>query len=60
LAGVAPWNPYQLRHARLTEVRKAAGIEAAQAIGGHANLSTTEIYAKRVEEFAKKAAGESG
>jgi integrase len=59
-AGVPPWNPYQLRHARITEVRKAAGIEAAQAIGGHSNLSTTEIYAKRVEEFARKAAGESG
>jgi integrase len=59
-AGVPAWTPYQLRHARLSEVRQAAGIEAAQAIGGHANLSTTEVYAKRVEEFARKAAGESG
>jgi integrase len=41
--GIPLWNPYQLRHARITEVRKAAGIEAAQAIGGHSNLSTTEI-----------------
>jgi integrase len=58
--GVVPWNPYQLRHARITEVRKEAGIEAAQAIGGHSNLKTTEIYAKRVEDFARQAAAKSG
>jgi integrase len=60
VAGVDPWNPYQLRHARLSEVRKTAGIEAAQAVGGHSRLSTTEVYAKRVEEHARRAAGESG
>jgi integrase len=59
-AGVEPWHPYQLRHTRITEVRKAAGIEAAQAIGGHSNLKTTEIYAKRVEDFARQAAAQSG
>ena len=46
-AGVERWFPNQLRHARLTQIRKEYGLEAAQIIGGHANADVTQIYAER-------------
>lgn len=39
------WVPYQLRHTRLREIRKAAGLEAAQAIAGHSEAAMTDHYA---------------
>ena len=53
-AGVAPWTPHQLRHTRATQIRKKFGIEAAQLILGHAKADTTEIYAERDREKARR------
>lgn len=50
------WTPYQLRHTALQRVRDLVGPEAAQALAGHANLQTTEIYAKAGEAKAIEAA----
>jgi integrase len=48
------WHPNQLRHSRATEVRKQFGIEGAQAVLGHTQLKTTEIYAEKNSETAMK------
>ena len=55
-AKVEPWHPYQLRHLAGTVVRAALGIEAAQALLGHSQLSMTEHYAKQSESKAIEAA----
>lgn len=39
------WNAGQLRHTRLTEVRETHSLDVAQAVGGHSNVNTTELYA---------------
>ncbi len=44
-AGVAPFTPYAVRHAIARHVRREAGLDAAQALLGHASAKTTEIYA---------------
>jgi len=55
------WTPYQLRHAALTRIRAARGIEAAKAIGGHSNTIVTEGYSRQAErELARQIAGELG
>ena len=54
------WSPLQLRHARLTKVRAHGGLEAAQAVAQHQQLSTTEIYAERHGELARRAMREIG
>lgn len=48
------WHPHQLRHTAGTELRKQHGVEAAQVILGHKRLSTTEIYAEKNVETARK------
>lgn len=52
------WFPYQLRHGVGTEARATGDLETAQALLGHSNLKTTEIYAKKnkalVVEYALK------
>jgi integrase len=59
-AGVSPWSPNQLRHAAATQVRKEKGLDAARAYLGHSESSTTEIYAVRDVEIARKVAEEMG
>ncbi|MEO0965828.1 MAG: tyrosine-type recombinase/integrase [Planctomycetota bacterium] len=59
-AGIEPWHVHQLRHSRLTEVRKAAGLEAAQVVGGHTHAQTTEIYAERDLTLAIEVAKQTG
>jgi len=54
------WHPYQLRHTRGTEVRRAHGIEAAQVTLGHARADVTEVYAEKNMEAAIKIAKEMG
>ena len=46
------WSPNQLRHLRAGELQEQLGIEAASAVLGHANIRTTEIYARRQLELA--------
>lgn len=50
--GIPHWHSNQLRHLRLTEIRREAGLDAAQAIAGHARVSTTQIYSERQEHLA--------
>jgi integrase len=45
-AKIPAWHPHQLRHNAGTEFRRAFGIEAAQLLLGHKNVSATEIYAE--------------
>ena len=59
-AGIPAWTPNQLRHSSGTEVRSKFGLDAAQAFLGHANASTTEIYAELDFEKAAKVAKEIG
>ena len=56
LAQVPKWSPYQLRHAAITEVREALGLEEAQAFGGHARADMTEHYARLTDRNAIEAA----
>jgi integrase len=54
------WHPNQLRHSAATAIRRRYGAEAAQAVLGHAELSTTEIYAERSLEAARQIMKEIG
>jgi integrase len=44
--GLAHWHPHQLRHSFATTVRGRFGLDAAQAVLGHAHANTAEIYAQ--------------
>jgi len=54
------WHPHQLRHSAATTIRKQFGVEAAQAVLGHAELGTTEIYAERSLDTARQIMREIG
>lgn len=45
-AGVPVWYPNQLRHTAGTLIRKTFGLEASQAVLGHAELSVTQVYSE--------------
>ena len=55
-AGVARWNPYQLRHLAATTIRDVLGVEAAQAALGHSHPQMTQHYAKQTLAKAVEAA----
>jgi integrase len=55
-AGIPSWTPYQLRHTFATNTRRLVGIEAAQLLLGHFQISTTELYAEKTLEAIKEAA----
>jgi integrase len=59
-AGVEAWTPLQLRHARGTEVRKRYGLEASQAVLGHAELGVTQVYAEVDLASARRVMAEIG
>jgi integrase len=40
------WHPHQLRHAKATEIRREAGLDAARAVLGHRSPAITETYAE--------------
>jgi integrase len=54
------WHPNQLRHTAATIIRRQYGAEAAQAVLGHAELSTTELYAEKNLEAARAIMKEIG
>lgn len=56
-AGVPVWTPHQLRHTAATDVRKRFGLEAAQAVLGHAALGVTQVYAEKDLECARRVMG---
>ena len=59
-AGVPVWHPNQLRHSAATEIRSRFGLEAAQAVLGHAKADVTQIYAERDLRLAAEIMGEIG
>jgi integrase len=59
-AGLPAWHPNQLRHLRGTEIRKGFGLEASQAVLGHAELSVTQVYAEADLDTARRIMGEVG
>lgn len=54
------WHPHQLRHARATEVRDRSGLDAAQAVLGHARVTTTQVYAQIAASRSAKEAKRDG
>ncbi len=50
------WSPLQLRHTAGTRIRKLYGLEASQAVLGHAKADVTQIYAERLDGMAKEIA----
>ncbi len=52
-AGIDRWTPHRLRHTAATELRKAAGLEAAAVVLGHSSATLTDaVYAERDEATA--------
>lgn len=58
--GIEPWAPNRLRHTRGTETRAKYGIEGTQSELGHSQVETSQIYAERLDELARKIARETG
>jgi len=55
------WSPNQLRHARVTNLRRDYGIEAAQVVLGHSDaLLTATVYAERDFDAARRIMAEVG
>ena len=44
--GIPNWFPHQLRHSAASEIRRRYGLEASQAVLGHAELGATQVYAE--------------
>jgi integrase len=59
-AGADPWTPYALRHGGLARVREEFGIEASQAIAGHASIAATQLYTRANQKLAARIAESSG
>jgi integrase len=61
LKAVIPiWCPLQLRHAAGTLIRKRYGLEASQAVLGHAELSVTQVYSEVDLQMARQVMAEIG
>ncbi len=54
------WNPYRLRHAFGTRVRRDYGLEASQVLLGHSRANVTEVYAQRNQQLATTVAQKIG
>jgi len=59
-AGIPVWFPNQLRHSRLTDIRKQFGLEASRVCGGHREVGVTQIYAEQDRELACRVMAEVG
>ena len=59
-AGVPLWHPHSLRHSAATEIRGRYGLEGAQAVLGHSELETSQIYAEKSLEAARQIMREIG
>jgi integrase len=59
-AGIPVWRPNQLRHSRLTEIRKRYGLEAAKTCGGHREIGVTQHYAQADHDLARQVMSEVG
>lgn len=54
------WFPLQVRRTALTRLKEEVGAEAAQAAGGHRQMSTTDLYTRRMDALAREAARRFG
>jgi len=54
------WTPNQLRHTAATEIRRAFGLEAVQAVLGHKNMTVSEVYAEKNQALAAEVARKIG
>lgn len=54
------WSPLQLRHTAATRIRRDKGLEASQAVLGHARADVTQVYAERLDDLAREIAKSSG
>ncbi len=54
------WVPNQLRHSRLTEIRKLFGLEASRVCGGHREIGVTQIYAEQDRDLARRVMAQVG
>jgi integrase len=59
-AGVPRFRPNQLRHSAGTDARKHGGLDAAQVVLGHETMDTTQLYAEKQEDLARKVVEEIG
>ena len=59
-AGIPIWCPLQLRHSTGTLIRQKYGLEASQAVLGHAELGVTQVYAEVDWETARRIMAEIG
>jgi integrase len=59
-AGVPKFVPHQLRHTAGTRIRDEIGVEAAQAVLGHAAAAMTAIYTRNTDRLARSAAAKMG
>ena len=59
-ASIPNWHPNQLRHSRLTEIRKRFGLEASKACAGHREIGVTQHYAEQDQLVARKVMAEIG
>jgi integrase len=59
-AGVPHFHPHQIRHTAATEIRRLYGLEAAQAVLGHTELGTTQVYAETDQAAARRVMAEIG
>jgi integrase len=58
--GIRRFVPHELRTTALTRIREQFGAEPAQAVAGHAHLSTTELYAQMNAKQAMEVIGKVG
>jgi integrase len=59
-AGMPVWSPNQLRHSRLSDLRRRYGLEAAKACAGQREITVTQHYAEQDRGLAYKAMQEVG
>lgn len=54
------WHPHQLRHSKGHAVRHRYGVEAEQAVLGHASLEAAQLYSEKRFALAAEVARETG
>jgi integrase len=59
-AGIPRWHPHSLRHTAGTQIRGQYGLEASQAVLGHSELRTTQIYSEKNLDEARRVMREIG
>ncbi len=59
-AKVKKFVPHQLRHTAATRIRDTIGVEAAQAILGHAAAAMTAVYTRKTDKLARDTAAAVG